>query len=104
VGVALLVVGGELLLVGGVGVALGGRVFVISPALANAPSAGFPQMSRAQEIFAEMILVQQMLGDEMAAAGGSLHTGIYAVDSDVGDLVGRTELYYDNLLTSPSSI
>jgi hypothetical protein len=79
----------------------GGRVFVISPALANAPSAGFPQMSRAQEIFAEMILVQQMLGDEIAAAGGSLHTGIYAVDVDVGDLVGRTELYYDNLLTSP---
>jgi len=79
----------------------GGRVFVISPAFANAPSAGFPQMSRAQEIFAEMILVQQMLGDEIAAAGGSLHTGIYAVDLDVGDLVGRTELYYDNLLTSP---
>jgi hypothetical protein len=79
----------------------GGRVFAISPALANAPSAGFPQMSRAQEIFAQMILVQQMLGDEMEAAGGSLHTGIYAVDSDVGDLVGRTELYYDNVLTTP---
>jgi hypothetical protein len=79
----------------------GGRVFVISPALANAPSAGFPQMSRAQEIFAEMILVQQMLGNEIEAAGGSLHTGIYAVDLDVGDLAGRTELYYDNLLTSP---
>jgi hypothetical protein len=79
----------------------GGRVFVISPALANAPSAGFPQMSRAQEIFAEMILVQQMLGDEMADAGGSLHTGIYAVDSDVGDLVGRMEFYYDKVLTTP---
>ena len=85
-----------------VGAALrGSRVFVVSPALDNAPSAGFPQMSRAQEIFAEMILVQQMLGDEMAAAGGSLHTGIYAVDLDVGDLAGRTERYYDNQLDSP---
>jgi hypothetical protein len=79
----------------------GGRVFVISPALDNAPSAGFPQMSRAQEIFAEMILVQQMLGDEIAAAGGSLHTSIYAVDLDVGDLAGRIERFYDNQLDSP---
>jgi hypothetical protein len=79
----------------------GGRVFVISPALENAPSAGFPQMSRAQEIFAQMILIQRMLGDELAAVDGSLHTGVYAVDLDVGDLAGRTALYYDNLLTSP---
>ena len=62
----------------------GAKVFVVSPALDNAPSAGFPQMSRAQEIFAEMILVQQLLGDEIAAVGGGLHTGIYAVEHDVG--------------------
>ena len=29
----------------------GGRVYIISPALENAPSAGFPQMSRAQELY-----------------------------------------------------
>jgi hypothetical protein len=79
----------------------GGQVFVISPALENAPSAGFPQMSRAQEIFAQMILIQQMLQDELASMDGGLHTGIYAVDLDVGDLAGRTALYYDNLLTGP---
>jgi hypothetical protein len=85
-----------------VGTALrGGQVFVIAPALDNAPSSGFPQMSRAQEIFAQMIVVRQILGDEMAAAGGGLYTGIYAVDVDVGDLEGRTSLYYDNIDTNP---
>jgi phosphatidylserine/phosphatidylglycerophosphate/cardiolipin synthase-like enzyme len=79
----------------------GGQVFVISPAFENAPSAGFPQMSRAQEIFAQMIMIQQMLRDELAAVEGSLHTGIYAVDLDVGDLAGRAARYYDNLLSSP---
>jgi hypothetical protein len=79
----------------------GGHVFAISPALENAPSSGFPQMSRAQEIFTEMILLQQMLRGELEQVGGRLHTGIYAVDVDVGDLRARTELMYDNLLDSP---
>jgi phosphatidylserine/phosphatidylglycerophosphate/cardiolipin synthase-like enzyme len=79
----------------------GARVFVVSPALDNAPSAGFPQMSRAQEIFAEMILIQQLLRAEIASVEGRLLTGIFDVDVDVGDLVGRTALYYDNLLESP---
>ena len=43
----------------------GGRVFLVTPALGNAPSAGFPQMSRAQEIFAEMIVIQQMMEGEL---------------------------------------
>jgi hypothetical protein len=79
----------------------GGHVYVISPALDNAPSAGFPQMSRAQEIFTQTILVQQKLGDEMAATGGSLRTGIYATDVDVGDLANRTARYYDGVVSSP---
>jgi len=79
----------------------GGHVFMISPALDNAPSAGFPQMSRAQEIFAQMIVLQQMMGSAIEDVGGALHTGIYAADVDVGDLAGRTTLYYDSLPTSP---
>jgi len=79
----------------------GAHVFAVSPALENAPSSGFPQMSRAQEIFAEMILVQQLMESELEQVGGELHTGIYAVDVDVGDLFGRSELYYDRLGSSP---
>jgi len=78
----------------------GAMVFAISPALENAPSAGFPQMSRAQEIFTEMIVVQDLMANELAGVGGSLRTGIYAVDLDVGDLAGRITHYYDNLLES----
>jgi len=76
----------------------GARVFAISPALDNAPSAGFPQMSRAQEIFTEMIVVHQMLEAELENVGGALHTGIYAVELDVGDLAGRLAKYYDSML------
>ena len=39
----------------------GGRVYIISPALANAPSAGFPQMSRAQELYAQLVVVKQTM-------------------------------------------
>jgi len=85
-----------------VGSALRGcRVYVISPALENAPSAGFPQMSRAQEIFAQMIVIQQRLGDEIEASGGRLRTGIYATDLDVGDLAGRAARHYDGVISNP---
>jgi len=79
----------------------GCRSYLIAPAFDNAPSAGFPQMSRGQEVFAEMIVVRQMLRDEIAATGGSLHTGIYAVDLDVGDLAGRAELHFRRSDTNP---
>ena len=68
----------------------GGRVFIIGPSLAGAPSAGYPQMSRAQELFARLIVIQEMLGEEIAAAGGMLKTGLYDPNIDVADLRGRT--------------
>ena len=70
-----------------VGAALRGcRVLIIAPALENAPSAGFPQMSRAHELFARMVIIQDLLSDELAAAGGMLKVGIYSKSSDVGDI------------------
>jgi hypothetical protein len=79
----------------------GGRVYIISPALENAPSAGFPQMSRAQELYAQLLVVKQTMAPEIARQGGSLNLGIYAVDKDVGDLHGRISLFYDKLMTNP---
>ncbi len=79
----------------------GGRVYIISPALANAPSAGFPQMSRAQELYAQLVVVKQTMATEIARYGGSLNLGIYAVDKDVGDLRGRVALFYDKVMTNP---
>ena len=79
----------------------GGRVYIISPALANAPSAGFPQMSRAQELYSQLVVVKQTMAAEIARHGGSLNLGIYAVDKDVGDLRGRIALFYDKVMTNP---
>ena len=79
----------------------GGRVYIISPALANAPSAGFPQMSRAQELYSQLVVVKQTMAAEIAHNGGSLNLGIYAVNKDVGDLHGRTELFYDKVMSNP---
>ena len=69
-----------------VGAALRGCwVLPISPALANAPSSGMPQMARANELFTRLILVQQHLGPEIEKAGGMFHAGIYDAQYDVGD-------------------
>lgn len=79
----------------------GGRIYIISPALANAPSAGFPQMSRAQELYSQLLVVKETMREDIARAGGSLNLGIYAVDKDVGDLYGRVEQFYDKAMNNP---
>jgi hypothetical protein len=70
-----------------VGAALRGcRVFVVSPALENAPSAGIPQMSRANEVFTRFVVIQDQMSPEIEAAGGLFRVGIYNRDVDVGDI------------------
>ena len=75
-----------------VGASLRGcRVLPISPSFANAPSDGIPQMSRANEVFTRLILVQNHMKDEIEQAGGMLRVGIYDADYDVGDAVASLE-------------
>lgn len=70
-----------------VGAALRGcRVFVVSPALENAPSAGIPQMSRANEVFTRFVVIQDQMSPEIEAEGGLFRVGIYNRDVDVGDI------------------
>jgi hypothetical protein len=77
-----------------VGSALQGcRVYVIAPALENAPSADFPQMSRANEVFVRFVVIQSQLSPEIEAAGGAFRTGIYARDIDVGDIPGKARAF-----------
>ena len=64
-------------------------VFPISPSLENAPSAGIPQMSRANEIFARMTLIQNEMQKELQQAGGFLRVGIYNLKVGVGDVIGK---------------
>jgi hypothetical protein len=73
-----------------VGAALRGCwVFPISPSLASAPSDGIPQMSRANEVFTSLILIQNNMQEEIAQAGGMFRVGIYDADYDVGDAYGN---------------
>ena len=69
------------------GAALRGcRVYVVGPALANAPSAGFPQMSRTQEVFLRMLHVRQEFAEDIHRAGGELRVGLYTATEDVNDI------------------
>ncbi len=84
------------------GAALRGcRVLIIAPSLEHAPSAGFPQMSRAHELFSRLIIAQNELGPEIAAAGGMLKTGKFAPSSDVGDFRGSIEEFRSGILKYP---
>jgi hypothetical protein len=76
----------------------GANVFIIAPSIENAPGGeGFPQMSRAQELFARLIRIQDLFGEEIARSGGMLKTGLYDVDIDVADMPGGSQLVADGL-------
>jgi hypothetical protein len=73
-----------------IGAALRGCVvLVVSPSQANAPGTGAPQMSLANELFTRFLIVQDLLREEIESAGGLFKTGIYDMDLDVGDVVGK---------------
>ncbi|MFV2006306.1 MAG: hypothetical protein ACC667_02625 [Longimicrobiales bacterium] len=79
----------------------GGRSLVIAPAIANAPSPGSPQMSRAQELLTRLVVADQMLGDEIEAQGGLIKVGLYSTALDVGDIPGKIGALLDNLERTP---
>jgi hypothetical protein len=82
-----------------VGAALRGcKVFPISPSLANAPSDGLPQMTRANEMFTRLVLIQNILKDEIERAGGMLRVGIYNVEHGVGDPSANVEQFIQGVI------
>lgn len=69
------------------GAALRGvQVHVIAPAIANAPSSGFPQMSRTVDVLRRLLQVQDIFADDIARAGGALRIGLFASRHDVNDI------------------
>jgi len=69
------------------GAALRGcHVYVIAPAATNAPSAGFPQLSRTREIWSRFIEARQILGPDLAERGGRLRVGLYTREAGVNDV------------------
>jgi hypothetical protein len=79
----------------------GADVLVIAPALTNAPSSGFPQMARAHELLSRLLLVRRELAAAIAAAGGDLRTGLYALPLDERGFSSRVDLWARQLRTTP---
>ncbi len=79
----------------------GGRVLLIAPALSHAPSDGFPQMSRAQELLGRLVLAGELLEEPLAREGGFLRVGLYAPEMDVGDTPARMHRIVDTLEGNP---
>jgi hypothetical protein len=75
-------------------------VLVISPALENAPSSATPQMSRANELFTRFLIIQNQLSEEIESSGGLFRIGIYTMDIDVGDVVGKVRRLHKQIARS----
>jgi len=81
-----------------VGAALRGcKVFVIAPSLNNAPSAGTPQMSRANEIFTRFVVIQNDMREQIESTGGMFRVGVYNLDVDVYDIVARGRAFVEGI-------
>ncbi len=75
-------------------------VLVVSPALENAPSSGILEMSRANELFTRFVIIQNEIKEEIESAGGLFKTGIYNMDVDVGDVVGKLQILIEGIAQS----
>lgn len=79
----------------------GATVLIIAPARANAPSSGFPQMARAYELFARLLLVRRELAAPIASAGGALHAGLYALPVDQHGFASRADRWARQVSATP---
>lgn len=75
-------------------------VLVISPSIENAPSDKDPQMSRANELFTRFLIIQNELKEEIELAGGLFKIGIYNMDIDVNDVVGKVKRLHEKITQS----
>ena len=79
----------------------GGRSLIIAPAIANAPSAGFPQMSRAQEALTRVVVAGEVFERELAEGGGLLKVGLYNTDLPVGDVARKLLAFSSTVEQTP---
>jgi hypothetical protein len=67
----------------------GVRVLIIAPSEANAPVPMFVAHSRGQELLWRLLNARQILGQDIAAAGGMLRIGVYAPNFEVTDIPAK---------------
>jgi hypothetical protein len=81
--------------------ARGSRVYVIAPALANAPSPEAPVMALAYDAMRRLLDLRDRLGDRMKDAGGELRVGLFAAHAQVDDAAGVQREVREGLQRAP---
>jgi hypothetical protein len=77
----------------------GGRILIIAPATDNAPSSGFAQLGRSQELLYRMVVADRLLREHIEDAGGLLRVGVFAPEREVTDIPGKFRAAVDALET-----
>lgn len=79
----------------------GGRSLLMAPAIANAPSFQFPQMSRARDVLGRMVVASEILEAEIARTGGLLKVGLYDSQIPVNDVPQKLRALLSTLEDTP---
>jgi hypothetical protein len=79
----------------------GGRSLVIAPAIEHAPSAGFPQMSRARQLLGRLVIAQTVFEEHLEATGGLIKVGLYAPEMDAGNIPAKMRAVAQTLDENP---
>lgn len=84
-----------------VGAALRGcTVLVVCPAVEHTPSHAPYTMSRVNELFTRFVIIQNHMCEEIESAGGLFKVGIYSMNLDVGDIIGKIQAINDGIAKS----
>jgi hypothetical protein len=84
------------------GAALRGcRVFVIAPAMRNAPAAELPVLAATQDVLLRILQVRDEFGEAIRSAGGELRIGLFTAEEDVNDVVRQTREVARGLAQTP---
>jgi hypothetical protein len=81
--------------------ARGARVYVIAPALANAPSPEAPVMALAHNAMLRLLELHEQLGDRLSRAGGELRVGLFAAHAQVDDATAVQREVREGLQRAP---
>lgn len=81
--------------------ARGCRVYVIAPAIANAPSPQAPLMAEEHAILSRLLSLRRSLAPAIERSKGQLRIGIFAAHASVDDAAGRAREVRDGLARAP---
>ena len=79
----------------------GARVYVIAPALANAPIPDAPAMARAHDVLLRVLALRDSLTPALRQGGGDLRIGLFAAHATADDAAGRLREVREGLARYP---